>query len=80
VAPTGEGSNQDVVQVHQSLGDIQKDGEKMDEEISQEIGHLDLTYEALQVLKQIPAHLLVEEGILPHTDKHFQLTKAIRFR
>ncbi|KAH9300153.1 hypothetical protein KI387_011736, partial [Taxus chinensis] len=32
------------------------------------------------VLKQIPAHLLVKEGILPHTDKHFQLTKAIRFR
>ncbi|KAH9310472.1 hypothetical protein KI387_025507, partial [Taxus chinensis] len=32
------------------------------------------------VLKQIPSHLLVEEGIIPHTDKHFQLTKAIRFR
>ncbi|KAH9324092.1 hypothetical protein KI387_004270, partial [Taxus chinensis] len=71
---------QDVVKVHQSLGDIQKEGEKMDDEFSQEIGHLDLTFEALQVLKKIPAHLLVEEGILPHTDKHFQLTKAIRFR
>ncbi|KAH9302841.1 hypothetical protein KI387_014424, partial [Taxus chinensis] len=39
---------QDVVKVHQSLGDIQKDGEKMDEEFTQEIRHLDLTFEALQ--------------------------------
>ncbi|KAH9317072.1 hypothetical protein KI387_018841, partial [Taxus chinensis] len=71
---------QGIVKVHQSMGDIKKYGEKMDEEISQEIGHLDLTYEVLQVLKQIPTHLLVEEGILPHTDKHFHLIKAIRFR
>ncbi|KAH9331307.1 hypothetical protein KI387_003415 [Taxus chinensis] len=71
---------QDVVKVHQSLGEIQKEGEKMDEEFTEEIGQLDLTCEALQVLKQIPAHLLVEEGVLPHTDKHFQLIKAIKFR
>ncbi|KAH9316772.1 hypothetical protein KI387_044010 [Taxus chinensis] len=52
----------------------------MDDDLSQEIGHLDLTFEALQALKKIPSHLLVEEGIIPHADKHFQLTKAIRFR
>ncbi|KAH9294275.1 hypothetical protein KI387_040521, partial [Taxus chinensis] len=52
----------------------------MDEEFTEELGQLDLTCEALQVLKQIPAHLLVEEGVLPHTDKHFQLIKAIKFR
>ncbi|KAH9308608.1 hypothetical protein KI387_036519, partial [Taxus chinensis] len=52
----------------------------MDDDFSQEIGHLDLTFEDLQALKQIPSQLLVEEGIIPHVDKHFQLTKAIRFR
>ena len=43
----------------------------MDDDLSQEIGHLDLTFEALQVLKKIPSRILVEEGIIPHADKHF---------
>ncbi|KAH9331918.1 hypothetical protein KI387_004026, partial [Taxus chinensis] len=66
--------------VYKSLEEMKKDGDKMNDEFSQEAGNLKLTLEAINALKQIPSQVLVEEGIIPHGDKHFQLAKAIRFK
>ncbi|KAH9331896.1 hypothetical protein KI387_004004, partial [Taxus chinensis] len=48
-------------------------------ELTLEARNLELNLEALNALKQVPSWVLVE-GFIPHGDKHFQLTKAIRFK
>ncbi|KAH9296149.1 hypothetical protein KI387_039737, partial [Taxus chinensis] len=52
----------------------------MDDEFSAEFGNLELTFEGLQTRKQVSSCILIKEGIIQHGEKHFQLTKAIRFK